>query len=186
MSQAASTATGIADRYATAVFEITQDSGAMYALEKDIGALDAALRESADLRSLIDDPIYDRADQERAIGAVARKLGLSETLTSTLRLMATKRRLFVLPALVRALLARIQDAKGEVTAEVTTAKPLTKAQSDKLAAILKDKVGSDVRVETNVDEALIGGLVVKVGSRMIDTSVRAKLSALQSTMKEAR
>ncbi len=103
---------------------------------------------------------------------------------NTLRLMAQKRRLFVLPALVRELRALIAEAKGEVTADVTAATDLTEAQQQKLSETLKASVGKDVKLNLSVDEGLIGGLVVKVGSQMIDTSIRSKLAALQSTMKE--
>ena len=98
--------------------------------------------------------------------------------------MAGNRRLFVLPQLVRELRDRIAAEKGEVTAEVTAAKALTKAQEEKLAKTLKASVGKDVKISMAVDESLIGGLVVKVGSRMIDTSIRSKLAALQNSMKE--
>ena len=98
--------------------------------------------------------------------------------------MATKRRLFVLPQLVASLRAIIADDKGEVTADVASAKALTKAQSDKLAKTLKAQMGKDVTINATVDESLIGGLVVKVGSKMIDTSIRSKLNSLQNAMKE--
>jgi len=105
-------------------------------------------------------------------------------MANTLSLMATKRRLFVLPQLVAQLRALIAEDKGEVTAEVTSATAMTKAQSDKLAKTLKANVGKDVIIKATVDESLIGGLVVKVGSKMIDTSIRSKLNSLQNAMKE--
>jgi F-type H+-transporting ATPase subunit delta len=148
-----------------------------------VDALDAALKDSADFRALIASPIYSRDQQAAAVTAIARKAGLSQIVTNTLALMAGKRRLFVLPQLVRELRARIAAEKGEVTAEVTAAKALTKAQQDSLP----DAQGArrqDVKINMAVDESLIGGLVVKVGSRMIDTSIRSKLAALQNSMKE--
>jgi len=105
-------------------------------------------------------------------------------MTNALALMATRRRLFVLPQLVRALRDRIAEEKGEITADVTTAKPLTKAQADRLAKVLKVNVGKEIKLNAAVDERLIGGLVVKVGSKMIDTSIRSRLAALQNAMKE--
>jgi len=105
-------------------------------------------------------------------------------MVNTLSLMAAKRRLFVLPSLLAALRARIAEDKGEVTAEVTSAKALTKTQATKLAKTLKAQLDLDVKIKATVDESLIGGLVVKVGSKMIDTSIRSKLNALQNTMKE--
>ncbi len=105
-------------------------------------------------------------------------------MVNTLALMASKRRLFVLPSLLAALRSRIAKEKGEVTAEVASAKALTKTQAASLAKTLKAQMGIDVKIKATVDESLIGGLVVKVGSKMIDTSIRSKLNALQNKMKE--
>ena len=118
------------------------------------------------------------------MAAIAAKMGLSPLMTNTIALMASKRRLFVLPQLVANLRARLADARGEMTAEVTSATKLTAAQAKKLADTLKVKVGKDVKLHTTVDDSLIGGLIVKLGSTMIDTSVKAKLAALQNAMKE--
>ncbi|MCF2869703.1 F0F1 ATP synthase subunit delta [Octadecabacter sp. G9-8] len=186
MSEPASISSGIATRYATAVFDLSNDAKGLKALETDINALSSALEGSDDLRALITSPLYSRAEQGAAIGAVAKKMKLSKTMTNTMALMASKRRLFVVPQMIAALRAKIAEQKGEVTADVVSAKALTKAQSDKLAKTLKASVGSDVIINASVDETLIGGLVVKVGSKMIDTSVKSKLNALQNTMKEAR
>ena len=184
MSEPASISSGIAARYATALFDLSKEENGLGALEKDVDLLDAALSASADLRDLISSPIYSREDQGNAIAAIAAKSGLSALTTNTLKLMAAKRRLFVLPQLVADLRARIAAEKGEVTAEVTAAAALSQEQADKLAATLKARVGKDVKVKLAVDESLIGGLVVKLGSTMIDTSIKSKLSALQNAMKE--
>ena len=184
MSEPASISTGIAARYATAVFDLAKDSKTVKDLETDIEALDAALADSADFTALIHSPIYTRAQQSTAVAAIAKKMGLSPTMTNVLGLMASKRRLFVLPQMIKALRDAIAEDKGEVTAEVVSAKALTKAQSDKLAKALKASVGKDVKVNVAVDESLIGGLIVKVGSKMIDSSIASKLSALQNSMKE--
>lgn len=167
-----------------AVFELAQEGNSLPAIEADIDAIAAALAESADLRDLINSPLYTREQQGAAIAAVAAKAGLSQTITNTFALMAQHRRLFVLPQFVIAMRDMIADAKGEVTAEVTAAKALTKEQSTKLAKTLSAKVGKTVKINATVDESLIGGLVVKVGSKMIDTSIRSKLAALQNAMKE--
>jgi F-type H+-transporting ATPase subunit delta len=178
---------GIAQRYATAIFELAREEKALKALDSDVGALGAVLAESADFRSLIASPLVSRDDQSKALGALAGKMGLSGIVANLLQLMAAKRRLFVLPQLVAALKELLAEEKGEVTAEVTAAKALTKAQSDKLAATLKAAAGGkDVKINLAVDESLIGGLVVKLGSKMIDTSIRAKLGQLQNAMKEVR
>ena len=184
MSEPASISAGIAERYASALFELAQDDRGLDALDADVGTLDAALTDSAELRTLVHSPLYTRRQQQDGIVAVARAMDLSEITTNTLALMARKRRLFVLPYLVRTLREMIAEAKGVVTAEVTAAAPLSEEQSRRLAETLRDKVGKDVRLKASVDERLIGGLVVKVGSRMIDTSIATRLAALQNAMKE--
>lgn len=184
MSESASISSGIAARYATALFELAKESKGLKALEGDIDALDAALSSSVDLKALINSPVYTREDQGRAIAAIAAKMGLSPLSANTLALMATKRRLFVLPQLAKIVQDMISDEKGEVTAEVVSAAPLSDAQAKDLAATLKASVGKEVKLKTAVDESLIGGLIVKLGSTMIDTSVKAKLAALQNAMKE--
>jgi F-type H+-transporting ATPase subunit delta len=184
VSEPASISTGIAGRYAAAVFDLVKEDNALSALQSDIDALDAAMSDSADFRTLITSPLFTRDQQEAAIGALAAKMGLSAIMANTLRLMASKRRLFVLPQLTTALRGLIAVEKGEVTAEVTAAAALSEAQQKSLAATLKQAVGKDVNIKLAVDSRLIGGLVVKVGSQMIDTSIRAKLNALQNKMKE--
>ena len=184
MSEPAAISSGIAARYATALFDLAKETKALKALEGDVDALDAALKQSADLRGLIASPVLTREDQARAMNAVVAKMGLSTLVASTLALMAQKRRLFVVPHLIADLRARIADEKGEVTAEVTSATALTAEQAKQLAETLKGRFGKTVKLNATVDESLIGGLVVKVGSKMIDTSIRAKLASLQNAMKE--
>lgn len=184
VSEPASIAASIAERYATAIFEIAQDNKNLDGLESGIGDLDAALTESADLRALIGSPLISRDEQKAAISAIASKMGLAPVLGKSLALMAEKRRLFVVPQLIAALRVLLADARDEVTAEVASAKALTKAQTEKLAATLTERVGKTVTINATVDENLIGGLVVKVGSKMIDTSIRSQLNSLQNAMKE--
>ncbi len=184
VSESASISSGIAARYATALFELAKESKGLKALEGDIDALAATLTASADLRALISSPVYSRDEQGKAIAEIAKKMGLSPLMANTLALMAQKRRLFVLPQLTKIVQDKISEEKGEVTAEVTSATKLSAAQAKELAATLKASVGKDVKLKTAVDESLIGGLIVKLGSTMIDTSVKAKLAALQNAMKE--
>ncbi len=184
MSEPASISSGIANRYATAVFELAKEGKKLKALETDIGALEGAMADSDDLRTLLSSPLYSREEQGTAIAAVAKKMKLSPTTTNTLALLASKRRLFVLPQLAAALRTLLAEERGEVVAEVTSAKALTKAQADKLAKTLKAQIGKAVTINATVDESIIGGLIVKVGSKMIDTSIKSKLNALQNTMKE--
>ncbi|WP_107495737.1 F0F1 ATP synthase subunit delta [Thalassobius sp. I31.1] len=184
VSESASVSTGIANRYATAVFELAKESKKLKALESDLDALGAALAESGEFADLINSPVYTREEQGASVGAIAKKMKLSPAVANALALMASKRRLFVLPQLISALGDLIAEEKGEVTADVVSAKALTKAQSEKLAKVLKSTVGKDVKINATVDDALIGGLVIKVGSQMIDSSVASKLAALQNSMKE--
>ena len=175
---------GIAARYAKAVFELAKEDKAVAKVEADLDALEAALADSADFRALISSPVYSRDEQAGAIAALAKKMGLSTTVSNVLALMSNKRRLYILPQLVQALRAAIAEDKGEITAEVTSAKALTKTQADKLAKALASSVGKSVKISATVDEKLIGGLVVKMGSKMIDTSIASKLNSLQNAMKE--
>lgn len=184
MSSSASLTSGVAGRYATALFEIAKDAGTLDKVETDLSALQAALAESVDLRAAIASPVFSRADLGAAVQAIAARMALGPEVTNTLRLMAHNRRLFVAPDLIAQVKALIADYRGEVTASVTSATPLSEAQLASLAQTLKTGAGKDVRLDVTIDPALIGGLVVRIGSRMIDTSIRSKLANLQNVMKE--
>ena len=184
VSEPASISSGIAVRYAQAVFEIAQNQDQLDKLESDIHSLTEALAKSAELASLISSPVYSRDAQSKAILAIAFKMKLTKTICNTLGLMASKRRLFVLPAFLERLSGLIADHKGELSAEVASAKALTKAQTENLSKIISERLGKTVKINATVDEDIIGGLVIKVGSKMIDTSIRSKLNSLQNVMKE--
>ena len=184
MSEPASISAGIAARYAQALFELARSNGELNELESDVNAIKATLKESADLMAVINSPIYSRESQMNAILAVATRMKLSKNTIKALGLMASKRRLFVLPSLVVQLHILIAREKGEVSASVISAKQLTKSQSNKLSNIISSKIGKDVKIDTTVDEGLIGGLVIKIGSKMFDTSIRSKLNSVQNLMKE--
>jgi F-type H+-transporting ATPase subunit delta len=184
VSEQASTSKGIATRYATAVFGLADEQDDIQTLEQNVGILKEALDKSMDLTSLISSPIYSRDQQQAAITAIAKKLKLSPVLTNTLSLMATKRRLFVVPTFLIVLGDLIAASKNEITAEVVSATSLSKGQLDKLAKTLKANFSKDVKINETVDPRLIGGMIVKVGSRMIDTTIKAKLNSLQNVMKE--
>jgi F-type H+-transporting ATPase subunit delta len=175
---------GAAGRYATALFEIARDGKLLDEVERDIREIETVHATSADFRALLASPVHTREEQGKAIAAIAAAMGLGQTVASTLGLMAQNRRLFVVPQLVDQVKGLIAAERGEVTAEVTSAKPLTQAQTEALAATLKKNVGKDVKVDVTVDKSLIGGMIVRVGSRMIDSSIRSKLSHLQNVMKE--
>ena len=184
MSDTSSISSGVAARYATALFELAKDANTLPSVEKDLDTIGSALSQNHSLRDLFQSPVYSREDVVGAISALAKKMELSLMVSSTLGLMAQKRRLPMVPALIEAVRAKIADEKGEITAEVTSAQNLTAAQEKELAATLKKSVGKDVKIKTTVDENLIGGLIIKVGSKMIDSSIKSKLSNLQNVMKE--
>ena len=184
MSEQASTSKGIATRYASALFGLVVEQDDIPALEKNVSILKQTIGQSADLNHLIASPIYSRDQQQSAILAIAKKLSLSSVMTNTLALMAEKRRLFVVPTFLSVIEDLIAESKNELTAEVISAKELTKGQLDKLAKTLKSNFSKDIKIKASVDESLIGGMIVKVGSRMIDTTIQAKLNSLQNIMKE--
>ena len=184
LSDQASTSKGIAKRYATALFDLANETDDISTLEKNVNTLTQSIDESTDLNSLISSPLYSRDQQKSAIGAIATKMGLSGVMINTLSLMAEKRRLFVVPTFLSVLSDLISASKNEITAEVVSAQSLSKGQVEKLAKSLKNNFGKDVKINAAVDPTLIGGMVVKVGSRMIDTTIQAKLKSLQNTMKE--
>lgn len=184
MSEPASISSGIAARYATAVFDLAKEGGTLAALEADVEQLESALSASADLRAVLTSPVHSREDMGKAVVALANKMALSPDTRGVLGVMAQNRRLFAVPQLCAALRRMIADEKGEVTADITAASVLSKAQADALAKALKARLGKTVKLNVAVDESLIGGLIVKVGSKMIDTSIRSRLAALQNTMKE--
>ncbi len=184
VAQSASISANIAGRYAQAVFDIAREEKGIDALAEGVDALAQALDVSPELRGVIASPILGRSEQTRAVSALADKLGLPAALANALALMGQNRRLFTLPQLIARLRALIAEARGEVTAEVVSAQPLSEQQTERLRATLAEKSGKIVKLNTRVDEALIGGMIVKLGSSMIDSSIKSRLSALQNAMKE--
>ena len=184
MTAASSLTAGAAGRYAKALFELALDAGSLEQAETDLDALSAALAESPDLMDLLKNPIYTRSQQGDAMAAIGAKMDLSPLIQNVLGLMASKRRLFVVPELISVYKALMADHRGEVTADVTAAHALSATQSKALVAQIKKAVGQEVNLNVTVDPAIIGGLIVKVGSRMIDSSIRSKLAGLQNAMKE--
>ena len=185
MSESSSLSASAAGRYATALFDLAIEADALDAVETDIEGLASALEESADLATLIASPLYGRDEQGRAMAAVADALGIGTLVKNVVGLMASKRRLFALPAMIRDFRTLLAEHRGEITAEVTAARPLSDAQREALHERLSKAVGRDVKIHLTVDEGIIGGLIVRMGSKMIDTSIRSKLDTLQSRMKEA-
>ncbi|MEM7044938.1 MAG: F0F1 ATP synthase subunit delta [Pseudomonadota bacterium] len=183
---AASTeASGLAGRYAGALFDLAKDGKALDQVQADLSGLKGLLDESTDLRRLIESPAISKDDQVKALTAVAKKAGASELATKFLGLLAAKRRAFVLPDVIDAYGALLADEKGEVQAEVVSAMELTDAQAADVKAKISKSVGKTVTMTQRVDPSLLGGLVVRVGSRMIDASLKTKLHQLELAMKGA-
>ena len=174
---------GLALRYATAVFELAQEEKSVDAVERDLDALRRMIGESSDLRDLLRSPIFSRAEHAKAMKAVLDALGASALTTKFILTLAAKRRLFALPEIVRSFQDMLARQRGEVSAQVTSAQTLSESQLSELRAVLKSRLGRDPRIETRVDPSLLGGLVVKVGSRMIDSSLRTKLQGIRVAMR---
>ncbi len=174
---------GLAGRYASALFDLARDGGAIETVESSLTALTTALAESGDLAALAGSPLVSRANGAKAIAAVAKSMGLDDLTTRFLGVLADNRRLADLPAMIRAFAQIVAAHRGEVTAEVTTAHPLADDQLTALKQQLRTRVGRDVAIISKVDPAILGGLVVKLGSQLIDASIRTRLNTLATAMK---
>jgi F-type H+-transporting ATPase subunit delta len=183
VASASTGVSGLADRYAAALFDLADERKELDTVAADLRQLRDMILGSADLRRLVRSPVLSRAEQAKAIGAVAESAGISQLTRNFLGLIAQNRRLFALPAMIEAYLAQLAARRGEVTAQVVAAQPLTPAQEAAVNEQLRKAVGSKVAVEVRVDPSLLGGMIVKVGSRMVDASVRSKLQRLQLAMK---
>lgn len=173
----------LSGRYATALFELAENGKQIDAVEASLKTVRQALSESADFMSLTSNPAIGRGPAGKAIAAVAATLGLDPMTTKFLGVLAENRRLRELPAVIRAYRALAARHRGETTAEVTSAHPLTDAQVADLKQALRTRVGRDVSVDLSVDPSLLGGLVVKIGSQMIDSSIKTRLNTLAHAMK---
>lgn len=173
----------LAGRYATALFALAEEHKSIDAVQASLATLSEAMAESDDLRALTSSPVLSREDAGKAIAATAKFLGLDSLTTQTLGVLAANRRLDQVPAVIRAFNTLASGHRGEITAEVTSAHPLDDKQIDALKAQLKKRVGSDVSVSTAVDPSILGGLVVKIGSQMIDSSIKTRLNTLSQAMK---
>jgi len=173
----------LAGRYALALFELARDEKKLDAVAASLATVRAALAESADFAALTTSPLIGREATVKAVAATAAAMKLDPVTTNFLGVLAQNRRLAQLGNVIRAFNTLAARHRGEITAEVTSARPLDAGQIDALKANLKGRFGSDIAVDVNVDPAILGGLVVKVGSRMIDGSVRTKLNTLAQAMK---
>lgn len=175
---------GVAERYASSLFELALEAGAIDSVGADLDAFQALIHESTDLKRLVVSPIFSADDQFRAISAIVEKAGLTGLTGNFLKVVARNRRLFAVPGIVSAYRMIAARHRGEVSAEVTSAHALTDAQQQDLKVALKGVTGKDVTLSVTVDASILGGLIVKVGSRQIDTSLRTKLSSLKLALKE--
>ena len=173
----------LSGRYATALFELARDAKAIDAVEKSMRAIAQAVSESADLKALTSNPVLSRSDAKKAIAAVAKAMKLDALTAKTLGVLADNRRLNETVSVARAFSTLAAAHRGEVTAEVTSAHALSAAQTKALLASLKTRVGSTVAIQTKVDPSLFGGLTVKIGSQMIDNSIKTRLNTLANAMK---
>jgi F-type H+-transporting ATPase subunit delta len=178
---------GMAGRYASALFELARDNKAVDAVKKDLDQFDALANGSADLNRLVRSPVFGADEQLKALSAILAKAGITGLAANFLRVITTNRRLFAVRDMIRAYRALVARHKGEVIAQVTVAEKLNDKNLDALKSALKSVTGGkDIDLEVEVDPAIIGGLIVKVGSRMVDSSLRTKLNSIKFAMKEAR
>lgn len=180
---------GVAGRYAAALHELAASAKggakAIDAVESDLDGLQGLLDQSDDLRRLVQSPAFTKEAQGKALAAVLDKAGIKGLTAQFIGVVADNRRLFALPGMIKAFKQMAAEGRGEIAAQVTSAIALTAAQRKALSESLKEKLGSKVTLSETVDPSILGGLVVKVGSRMIDTSLKTKLNALKYAMKEA-
>ena len=176
---------GVSGRYATALFELARDEKSIDAVKADLDRFDALLAESDDLRRLVRSPVFSADTQLKALNAVLDRAAITGIAANFLKVLTRNRRLFAVSDVIRAFRALVAKFKGEATADVTVAEKLSDRNLDALKTALKSVTGKDVALNVNVDPAIIGGLVVKLGSRMVDSSLRTKLNSIKHAMKEA-
>jgi F-type H+-transporting ATPase subunit delta len=175
---------GMAGRYATAVFDLALEEKTLDQVMADLDRFDALIADNPDLLRLVRSPVFGAEEQQAALAAVLARAGIGGTAANFLRLVTTNRRLFAVRDMIRALRVLVARHKGEVTAHVTVAEPLADRHLAALKDALKSVTGKDVTLDIKVEPAIIGGLVVKVGSRMVDASLKTKLNSIKHAMKE--
>ncbi len=176
----------MAGRYATALFDLARETNAIDAVQADLERFDALVAESADLLRLVRSPAFSAEEQLQALSAVLDRAGIGGLAAKFLKLVTTNRRLFAVRDMIRGFRELVAEHKGEATAQVTVAEQLKDEHVAALRTALKAVSGKDVDLDIKVDPAVIGGLIVKLGSRMVDSSLRTKLNSIKHAMKEAR
>jgi F-type H+-transporting ATPase subunit delta len=178
---------GMAGRYATALFELARDEKAVDAVKNELDQFDALVSDSADLNRLVRSPVFGADEQLKALSAILARAGITGLTANFLRVITSNRRLFAVRDIIRAYRALVAQHKGEVTAQITVAEKLNDKNLDALKSALKSVTGGkDIDLDIKVEPAIIGGLIVKIGSRMVDSSLRTKLNSIKFAMKEAR
>ncbi len=175
---------GVAERYARALFDLSLEEKAIDATETDLGRIEAIMNESEDFMRLVKSPVFTSDEQLAAVSALLDKAKIEGIVGNFVRVVTSNRRLFSLPGIIKAFRKILSTHRGEQVAEVTSAHPLTDDELEALKASIKDALGKDIAIDAKVDPELLGGLVVKVGSQMIDSSVRTKLNSLKIALKE--
>jgi F-type H+-transporting ATPase subunit delta len=184
VAQSSSPISGVAERYAGSLYELAAQAKAVSQVEADLGRFEALLAGSADLTRMIRSPVFSSDEQFKAIAAIATKAKITGLVGNFLRVVAQNRRLFAVPAMIKAFRQIAAAERGEVSAEVTSAHALSPAQEKELKAALKGVAGKEISIAVTVDPSLLGGLIVKIGSRQIDTSLKTKLNSLKLALKE--
>ncbi|MEM8650448.1 MAG: F0F1 ATP synthase subunit delta [Pseudomonadota bacterium] len=184
MANSESMTSGVTARYASALFDLALSEKKIPAVEKDLGRFDALMEGSDDLKRLVVSPVFSAEDQLRAVDAVLTKAKITGLVGNFVRVVAKNRRLFAMPGMLTAFRRLVAEHKGEASADVTVATALTAAQTKELKAALKSVVGKDVAINATVDPSILGGMIVKVGSKQIDTSLKTRLSSLKLALKE--
>ncbi|MEE9433622.1 MAG: F0F1 ATP synthase subunit delta [Sphingorhabdus sp.] len=183
MANTSGISASLAGRYATALFALAQEKGLIVKVEESLGKVTAALSESDEMKALTTNPAISRGDAKKAVAAVAKAMKLDALTANTLGVLAENRRLAETAAVARAFAMLASNDRGELTADVTSARALSAAQMKSLAAKLKSRTGSDVAINSIVDPSILGGLTIKVGSQMIDSSIKTRLNSLAAAMK---
>ncbi len=184
MAQGDQTVSGVPGRYAIALFQLAQEANSVDQVGADLATFQALMDESDDLKRLVRSPVFSAEDQVSALEAICAEAQVKSLALNFIKLTAQNRRLFVLSEMIKAFKTLVAQSKGEISAEVTSADTLSAKHLDDLKAAIKASVGRDVHLSTRVDPAILGGLVVKVGSRMVDNSLKTKLQNLKTAMKE--
>ncbi|MHB0950660.1 MAG: F0F1 ATP synthase subunit delta [Allorhizobium sp.] len=175
---------GVAERYASSLFELALEAGAIDAVSADLSRFQAMIDSSDDLKRLVASPVFSAEEQTKAIVAICEKAAIGGLVANFLKVVAGNRRLFAVSGMISAFRQIAARHRGEITAQVTSAHALSSEQEKELKAALKSVTDKDVTIEVTIDPSILGGLIVKVGSRQIDTSLRTKLSTLKLALKE--